>query len=182
VQKSVGLEASFFEDAAARPDSETIGFPALRPLVGELQRLTLRLARRGPWSIGLTLLAGAGATLLLPEISGTAAAGAALLAVGALALLAGHTWGLMVSIPSHLTLVGRLWPHLSLAQDADRSLHATATALLLVTAVPALALAAVILPQIAAHLLPRGTPRQRALVVAGSALALAAALIVPSLR
>jgi len=139
----------------------------------------MRLSRRGPWSLCLTALAAAGAALLLPEISGTAAAGAALLAVGALALLAGHTWGLMVSIPSHLTLVGRLWPQLSLAGGS--SLRAAAIALILVTAVPALALAAVVLPQIADRLLPRSTRRMRAAVVAGSALALAAALIVPAI-
>lgn len=147
-----------------------------------MRGLTVRLARRNPVSICLTLLAGAGAALLLPEISGTAAAGAALLAVGALALLAGHTWGLMVSIPSHLTLAGRLWPHLSLAHGADGSVRAAATALILVTAIPAVALSAVILPQIADHLLPRCTRRLRAALVLSSALALAAALVLPSLR
>ena len=138
--------------------------------------------RRGFWSLSVTLLAGAGAAMLLPEISGTAAAGAAVLAVGALALLAGHAWGLMVSIPSHLTLVGRLWPHLSLAHAPGGSLRAAATALLVVTAIPALALGAVVLPQIVRELLPDATRRLRAAIVAGAALALAAALIVPSLR
>jgi len=138
--------------------------------------------RRGFWSLSVTLLAGAGAALLLPETSGTAAAGAAVLAVGALALLAGHAWGLMVSIPSHLTLVGRLWPHLSLAHASGGTLRAAATALLIVTAVPTLALAAVTLPQIVRQLLPDATRRVRAAIVGGAALALAAALIVPSLR
>jgi len=138
--------------------------------------------RRGFWSLSVTLLAGAGAAMLLPETSGTAAAGAAVLAVGALALLAGHAWGLMVSIPSHLTLVGRLWPHLSLAHASGGTLRAAATALLIVTAVPTLALAAVTLPQIVRQLLPDATRRVRAAIVGGAALALAAALIVPSLR
>jgi len=113
-------------------------------------------------------------------MSGTAAAGATLLAVGALALLAGHTWGLMVSIPAHLTLVGRIWPQLSLAAASASAWRAAATALVIVTAIPALALAAVVLPQIARHLLPGGTPRARRLLVAGTATALAAALILPS--
>jgi hypothetical protein len=147
-----------------------------------MRQLALRLSVRGPWSISLTLLAGAGAALLLPEISGTAAAGAALLAVGALALLAGHTWGLMVSIPSHLTLVGRLWPHLSMIRGAEGSLRAAGTTLILITAIPALALAAVVVPQIVDHLLPGRTRRTRSLVVAGSTLALVAALVLPSLR
>ncbi len=140
----------------------------------------LSATRKGPVTVCLTALAGAGAALLLPGTSGTTAAGAALLALGALALLAGHTWGLMVSIPAHLTLVGRLWPHLSLAAAPTESLRAAATALVLVTTVPALVLAAAVLPQIADHLLPGGTRRSRGLVVAGSAVALAAALILPS--
>lgn len=137
--------------------------------------------RRGFWSLSLTLLAGAGAAMLLPGASGTSAAGAAVLALGALALLAGHAWGLMVSIPSHLTLVGRLWPHLSLAHASGGTLRAAATALLVVTAVPTLALAAVALPQIVRHLLPDATRRTHAALVGGAALALAAALIVPAL-
>jgi hypothetical protein len=137
-------------------------------------------SRRGPWSVCVTAVAGAGAAVLLPDTSGTTAAGAALLAVGALALLAGHTWGLMVTIPAHLTLVGRLWPNLSLATIDRSSLRAAATALVLVTALPALALAASVLPQIAQHLLPDATRRARAVVVAGAALALAAALVLPS--
>jgi hypothetical protein len=181
VQNSAALPAVFYEDASSAPASDPVSFAGASALLGDLQKLVVPFSRRGPWSISLTLLAGAGAAMLLPETSGTAAAGAALLAVGALALLAGHTWGLMVSIPSHLTLVGRLWPHLSLAQDADGSVHAAATALILVTAIPALALAAVILPQIAEHLLPRATRRMRSALVAGSTLALAAALIVPSI-
>ncbi len=138
--------------------------------------------RRGFWSLSVTLLAGAGAAMLLPEASGTSAAGAAVLAVGALALLAGHAWGLMVSIPSHLTLVGRLWPHLSLAHASGGTLGAAATALLIVTAIPTLALAAVALPQIVRQLLPDAGRRVHAAIVGSTALALAAALIVPSLR
>ena len=144
--------------------------------------MQLSPSRRGPWAVCVTALAGAGATLLLPAMSGTAAAGAALLVVGALALLAGHAWGLMVSIPAHLTLVGRIWPQLALAGTGSKvdMVHAAASAIVIVTAVPALALAAVVLPQIARHLLPAGTRRTRSLVVAGSAAALAAALILPA--
>jgi hypothetical protein len=146
--------------------------------------LTMQLSqarrRRGPWAICVTAVAGAGATMLLPAMTGTAAAGAALLAVGAIALLAGHAWGLMVSIPAHLTLVGRIWPHLPLGDAKIDAVHAAATAMVIVTALPALALAAVVLPQIARHLLPRGTARTRSLVVAGAAMALAAAMILPA--
>ena len=128
----------------------------------------------------VTATAGAGAMMLLPAMSGTAAAGAALLAVGAIALLAGNAWGLMVSIPAHLTLVGRIWPQLAMAGGKVGAVHAAASAIVIVTAVPAIVLAAVVLPQLARHLVPGGTPRVRSLLVAVAAAALAAALILPA--
>jgi len=127
----------------------------------------------------LSALAGAGAALVLPGASGTTGAGAALLAVGALALLAGHAWGLMVSIPAHVTLVGRVWPQLAHVQTAT-TLREAAVAVVLVTALPALALTAFVLPEIARHLLPEGSRRARSAFVAGSAVALAAAVILPA--
>ncbi len=134
-------------------------------------------SRIGPSWVCLPALAGAAAALLLP--GGKTGAGAALLAVGALALLAGHTWGLMVSIPAHITLVGRVWPELAHV-STEPAPHTVALAVVLVTALPALALIAVVLPQIAQQLLPDRTRRTRSLFVAGSALALAAALILPA--
>jgi hypothetical protein len=108
--------------------------------------------------------------------------------VGALALLAGHTWGLMVSIPSHVTLAGHVWPALAAkaglnmaAAAPSGSLELGAMAVVLVTALPALALTAFVLPQIASHLFHDRGRRVRGLFVAGSALALAASLIVPAL-
>ena len=136
----------------------------------------------GPSWISVPALAGACAALIIPGATSTTAAGAALLAVGALAILAGHTWGLMVSIPSHVTIVGQVWPGLALSHHASGTpLGAAAIAIVLVTALPALALTAVVLPQIGVHLLGDRSPRTRSLFVAGSALALAAALIVPAL-
>src|SRR5687768_8505984 len=67
----------------------------------------------GLW-VSLPALAGATAAVMVPGVSSTATAGATLLAVGGLALLAGHTWGLLVVVPSDLVLVGRLWPVLAL--------------------------------------------------------------------
>jgi hypothetical protein len=134
---------------------------------------------RGPSWVCISALAGAAAALLLPGGSGTTGAGAALLAVGALALLAGHTWGLMVSIPAHITLVGRIWPQLAQV-SAAATLRQAAVAVVLVTALPALALTAVVLPEMARHLLPERSQRVRGLFVAGSAVALAAALILPA--
>jgi hypothetical protein len=142
------------------------------------RQLTMR-SGEGPSWVCLSALIGAAAALALPGASGTTAAGAALLAVGALALLAGHTWGLMVSIPAHITLVGRVWPELTHAA-ALATVREAAIAVVLVTALPALALTVVVLPEIARHLVPERSPRMRAVFVAGSALALAAALILPA--
>lgn len=136
---------------------------------------------RGPIWICLPALAGACAALLVPGATGTTAAGAALLAVGAIALLAGHAWGLMVSIPSHVTLVGRVWPSLTMGSPTGSSTTAAAVAVVLVTALPALALTAVVLPQIARHLFGDRPRRVHGVFVAGSATALIASLILPAL-
>jgi hypothetical protein len=155
--------------------------PALTLVIIGLQ-LTMRLPRPrlGPTWLAFPALAGAVAALVIPGPSGTMSAGAALLAVGALAMLAGHTWGLLVSIPSHVTLVGRLWP--DLAHPAHvASFHLGAAAVVLVTAVPALALTSVVLPEIAHHLFHDRPRRTQALFVAASAVGLAASLIVPAL-
>jgi hypothetical protein len=144
--------------------------------------LTIRLSRsvdKGPIWVSVAALAGASAALLLPGGTSTISAGAALLAVAALALLAGHTWGLMVAIPAHVTLLGRVWPQLTHGAPA-LTVHGAALAVVLVTALPALALTAVVLPEIARQLLPARSRRVRALFVAGAALALAAALILPA--
>lgn len=143
-----------------------------------------RQFRRGPLWISLPALAGACAALLVPGQASTTAAGAALLAVGAIALLAGHAWGLMVSIPSHVTLVGRVWPALTagtLSGPSGSSATAAAVAIVIVTALPALALTTVVLPQIATHVLGEQRKRAHGLFVAGSAVALVAALVLPAL-
>lgn len=138
-------------------------------------------SRRGPIWISLPALAGACAALLVPGQASTTAAGAALLAVGAIALLAGHAWGLMISIPSHVTLVGRVWPSLAAGTPAGSSATAAAVAIVLVTALPALALTVVVLPQIATHVLGEQRRRAHGLFVAGAAVALIAALVLPAL-
>jgi hypothetical protein len=132
---------------------------------------------RAAW-LSIPALAGAIAALVLPGATSTAAAGAALLAVGAIALLAGHAWGLSISIPSHLTLAGQVWPNLAL--DAP-TFSAAAIGVVLVTAVPALALSGVVLPQLARDVLGERRTRSHALFVGGSGAALVAALVLPAL-
>jgi hypothetical protein len=141
--------------------------------------------RLGPLWVALPALGGAAAALLVPGASATANAGATMLAVGALALLAGHTWGLLVVVPSHLTLVGRLWPALALSGPghaaAGGDLGTGAIAVVLATALPALILSAVLLPRLVGHLLSDRSPRTRALTVAAAAVLLAASLVLPAL-
>ena len=139
--------------------------------------------RYGPLWVSLPALAGATAALMVPGVSSTATAGATLLAVGALALLAGHTWGLLVVVPSHLVLVGRLWPVLALygpGQPEGGAMGTVAVAVVLVTALPALGLSAVLLPRIVGHLLVDRSPRMQSFVVAGAAALLAAAMVLPA--
>ncbi len=144
-----------------------------------VQHATPTQGRGGRVWVAFPALGGALVALALPGASGTTAAGATVLAVGALALLAGHGWGLFVSVPSHVTLAGRLWPSLLLQHPGAH--HAIAAAVVLVTALPALALTVVILPQIANHLLADRGPRARTAFVACSAAGLIASLIVPAL-
>jgi len=143
----------------------------------------MQLSRRyGPAWVALPALGGAAAALLVPGVSSTATAGATLLAVGALALLAGHTWGLLVIVPSHLTLVGRLWPALALSGPGQGgNLSSAAIAIVLLTALPTLALSSLMLPRIVQHLLVDKSPRTQSFVVASAAFLLAAALVLPAL-
>ncbi|HKA90494.1 MAG TPA: hypothetical protein VKE22_22685 [Haliangiales bacterium] len=61
---------------------------------------------RGQMWMGWMALVAAGAALF-PGVSSSVAPGAALLAVGGLALLAGHAWAQMVAAPAHVALAGR---------------------------------------------------------------------------
>ncbi|MBI4509682.1 MAG: hypothetical protein HY698_08585 [Deltaproteobacteria bacterium] len=144
-----------------------------------------RAALLGPSWVAIPALGGALCALVVPGASTTATAGATVLAVGALALLAGHTWGLLVVVPSHLTLVGRLWPMLALSSPSQSppggDLEAFAISMVLVTALPGLVLAATLLPRITALVLVDRSPRVQSLVVAATAMLLAAALILPAL-
>jgi hypothetical protein len=129
--------------------------------------------------VAFPALAGAAAAMVLPSASGTTTAGATLLAVGALALLAGHTWGLLVLVPSHATLVGRVAP--SVATHGGLHGNAVAVAIVLVTALPGMVLGALLLPRIVEAVAPHTPKRAQAVAVAFLALSLACCLIVPAL-
>lgn len=138
----------------------------------------------GPlWAVIPAVLASV-AALCIPGAATNATAAATVLAVGALALLAGHTWGLIVVVSSHLSLVGRLWPALALHAPGQvppgGDLGTGAIAVVLVTALPTLALAALLLPRAADIVLADQSPRTRSWCVTGGAVVLAASLVLPA--
>lgn len=122
--------------------------------------------------------------MAVPGLSSTASAEATMLVVGALALLAGHTWGLVVVVASHVPLVGHTWPSLvaygpgGTAPGGDAG--AGAIAVVIVTLLPTLALGALLLPRVVGHLLDGKSPRTKAFCVAGGSLLLAASLVLPA--
>lgn len=144
------------------------------------RQLTTHSRRSRTALIGLSALAGACAALVLPGATSPVSAGAALLAVGALAFLAGHGWGLTVSVPSHVAVAGHVWPNLAYHGQAT-PFNTAADAVVLITALPALALAVILLPRLAREVLGNRPARARAAFVAAGAAALVAALLLPAL-
>jgi hypothetical protein len=147
-----------------------------------------RIRRLGPAWAAVPALLGAIAALALPGTTSPATAEAAMLAVGALALLAGHTWGLLVALSSHVPLVGRIWPaltHLNVhatsgASGSESTVATGAVAVVLVTAVPVVMLSMLLFPRLVAHIMPGASPRLHAWATAGVAIALGASLVLPA--
>lgn len=135
------------------------------------------------WAMVVPALIAAGATIAIPGPGSPMAAQATVLAVGALALLAGHTWGLPVMVASHTILAGHLWPMLALGQSMPPggTYGTAAIAIVLLTALPTLVLTAVLLPSMVRFLLDEPSPRTHAVGTAGAALFLVAALVLPAL-
>jgi hypothetical protein len=147
------------------------------------RQLTMRHSRtkRGATWVGVPALAGAVAALAIPGTTSAMSAEAALLAVGALALLAGHTWGLLVALSSHVPLVGRVWPSLGAAAEPGREMATGAVAVVLVTAIPVIILSTLLFPRLIAHLAPRASARTQGLLSASLAVGLAVSLVLPAL-
>jgi hypothetical protein len=91
-------------------------------------------SRRLELSIGVLGLVAALATLPLPTIGVTPEI-ASVLAVSAVALLAGHRWGLAVVVLADVALVGALWPRAFL-QDPPSTLAQIGVALGIAGALP----------------------------------------------
>ena len=151
-----------------------------------MHELSSRVRRLGPAWAAVPALLGALAALALPGTTSPATAEAAMLAVGALALLAGHTWGLLVALSSHVPLVGRIWPavtHVNVnaaSASGDTTVAAGAIAVVLVTAVPVVILSMLLFPRLVALLVPGASPRTQAWATIAVAIALGASLVLPA--
>lgn len=140
----------------------------------------LRSGRRAPWWVTISALIGAAAALALPGPAGPATGVAAVLAVGALALLAGHAWGVLVTGTAQVVLVGNVWPLLALQPPPD-AFGTAAIVTALVSALPGLAMIGWTLPAVVDVVLgeERGE-RARGYGVACGAVVMALVLVLPA--
>ena len=127
----------------------------------------------------MSALLGAGAALALPGPAGPATAIASVLVIGALALLAGHTWGLLVVATANVLLVGHVWPVLAFSGGSAFGHAAAATAL--VSALPGLTRLGVAMPALVDVVLDRPSERVRAAGVTTCHVGAALALVLPAL-
>jgi len=130
--------------------------------------------------VSVSALIGACAALALPGPTGNAAAIASVLIIGALALLAGHTWGLLVVAAADVLLLGHVWPLIAFS-GAGGAQGALAAATALVSALPGLALLGVALPALVDVVLDEPSERIRSAGVATFAVGAALALVLPAL-
>jgi hypothetical protein len=146
-----------------------------------------KMRRLGPAWAAVPALLGAIAALALPGTTSPATAEAAMLAVGALALLAGHTWGLLVALSSHVPLVGRVWPalanlhaHAHYPAASNSTVAAGAVAIVMVTAVPVVILSMMLFPRLLAHVVPGASPKVQSWATITVAVVLGASLVLPA--
>lgn len=129
--------------------------------------------------VGLLGLVAALAVLPLPTIKGTPEM-ASVLAISAIALLAGHRWALGLVVLADIALVGALWPRAFLL-DPPSVAAQVGVALGLAGALPGLLLIGRAAPAVAEVVLGRATRRAQsaslALIVIGSALWLSSPLL-----
>jgi hypothetical protein len=100
------------------------------------------------------------------------------LVLGALALLAGHTWGLLVVAAADVLLLGHVWPILAFHGSDPVGQAAAATAL--VSALPGLALLGVAMPALVDVVLGEPSERARSTGVALCSVGAALALVLPA--
>ncbi len=141
--------------------------------------LKLASNRRLEASIGVLGLIAALAALPLPTVAATPEI-ASVLAVGAIALLAGHRWGLAVVVLADVALVGALWPRAFLI-DPTSTLAQVGVALGLAGALPGVVALRRAAPAVAelitGEVTARGGAISRVLIVAVALLWLGAPLL-----
>ena len=96
----------------------------------------VNMGRQFPWQRWYYAVAGAAllsalAALMLPGPSGDITEIAAVLLVGAVALLAGHRWGALIVAIADVLMLGKLWPVLAFGGTEASAAHITAATALL---------------------------------------------------
>lgn len=127
--------------------------------------------------VALAGLVGALAAIALPTGSGPPPEVAAVLAVGCLALLAGHAWGLLIVAVADLLLVAALWPLLVFHGHTTAVTVAAVVALL--GALPGVALLRRTLPGTVELVLGTRAARFRSTAVALTSVLAAVWMILP---
>jgi hypothetical protein len=146
---------------------------------------TTRLLRWKYASVGFALIAllSAGSAMAIPGPAGDVTGFASVLFVGAIALLAGHAWGILVVATAEMLIVGKVWPIVtalftSSTLDSMTALSATTA---LITALPGLALFVATLPYTVEVVLGQNQSRAHRSGVVISSVAAAAWLLQPML-
>lgn len=135
--------------------------------------------RIAPGWMAIPALLAAGAALSLPGPTGQEAGIASILAVGAIALLAGHRWGLFIAAVAAVGLLGKVWPIVAAPGTSAWGLVAAWAAI--ATAVPGVVLFFAALPRIVELAIGRREGRVHRAGTVAFAVAAAAWLLAPGL-
>ena len=117
--------------------------------------------------------------MVLPGPSSGVTQIAAILAVGSLALFAGHRWGLMVVGVADVLLLGQIWPLLAFGHNPPWTWATAGVAL--TCAIPGVFIAVLTLPRMVELVLGPCTDRQHSAGVTCCAVLLAVGLVLPAL-
>jgi hypothetical protein len=116
--------------------------------------------------------------MALPGPTGHSSEIATVLAVGALAMLAGHAWGLLVVVTADAMMLGALWPVLAFP-EAQTSTGVAIATIVLLTALPGIALLGRTVPRTVEMVVGPRSARFRSAGVACCAVLLAVWVALP---
>jgi hypothetical protein len=130
--------------------------------VGRHAELQASTSARNPLTIGLALtgLVAACAAMALPGWQAQVAEISAILAVGSIALLAGHAWGLLIIGAADLMMLAELWPVVAFDTWTSTSVQVAACTAL-ACAIPGLVLLPTTIPRTFDLLFGVGRGRRR---------------------